>query len=1817
MKKLFTSLAAGFLLIMSNAFSQNLTFSISPTPITKDAGESFSVDVVVNNFTNVASAQFSINWNQNLIRFDSVGLGNAQLAHFDLGSVSTLPVLVNVGQMLLAWFDEDAVKGKNLPNGTVLFKIYYTAVGGPSSNILFTGQPAVVEFRDGSDNLLEYNFNNGVVNVNGGPNSGPGVGPVVFSSESVDVNEGDHFCIDVTVENFSMMEAAQFTMEWDTAIVSFDSVANLNLPYLAVDDFASPPNSTGILNFTWTNDANNLPGVSVANGTAIFQLCFTAKKTGFTDVSFTGSSTNIAISRVGTNGQNEGLINNAGTIAVFGGTITDFYQWAPRINAASGSTVCLPVRVLNFDDIVLFQYSVHFDPAILTFDTVRFDSTLIGMSLGDFGLNEAADGTITVRWFDDDVSGVNLPDSTILYELCFIVNGSNGQSSDITFNGNPTVVEAGKRDGSSEIPIPLLLGRGKVTVGTTGPPPTPPLRLRASSPSVDQGETVCVDITAQNFTKITELDYSMTWNPAVLQYQSVQQFDLTGLTSANFTPNQNAGTLALSWDAPGGTGITKSNNARLYQVCFTASGQAGTSSDIDFGSTPTPVFIKNETGDTLVLEKTKGKVSINTPVQNCGTVPGFAIYAEHITVPPGDTGCVKIMVQQFANIASFQWSMAYDAAKLKFVGSQGYNLPGLDASTILNPFPGEININWEAPNFAQVSRPDCAVIFELCFEAIGAINIRDTIKFVDAPVPPEFTDGNVVLPLPTFVNGSVLIKQNTTTPDIALTGMVKRVECKGGSTGAITLNVSGGTGTFNYNWSPGNVTTKDLIGIPAGVYTVTITSGTKTKTETFTVGEPTTALALAMDSKADVKCFGDNIGAITLAANGGWGMYTVRWNPSTLPTTLSVTGLAAGDYSATITDDGGCQVSIGPITVAGPSRSLAVTSSVIRDVDCAGRNNGSISITPIGGTPLTGGVYNFNWSPAPPANPTSKDQSNLSPGTYFVTITDANQCTFSRSYTVATVSPIDVTQVVTDANGAPNGAINITVNGGTPINPPPGQGYTYSWRGPGTPAFTSASEDISNLFPGTYMLTVTDAVNCTVSFSYVVGGNVDPPLEFDNILTTKTCPGASTGSIRVFVRGGQTPITYSWSGPGVAGRTSSELFNLAEGAYTVTVRDGRGMQISQNINVEAHPIVTITASSIEPERGNPGTNNGSITLNVTGGVGPFTYRWNPGNFNTKDISGLGAGNYTVTVTDQGSTCQYTATFTVGFEGPVSVSVLKSDISCPGGNDGQFTLTITGKPNYTITVNGNAPIVTSNSTYTQTGLSAGNYTVTIVDGNNTSTTLPVIVINSPAPFADVATVRPRTTNLLGQINLTVTGGTGTYTYVWSNGATSEDLFNLSEGCYRATVTDSKGCSFVTKEYCITLFQIISVDVDSVKCANERNGRIAINADGGNEPYTYEWRQEGGANIIDRDSVLDNQPAGRYIVRIIGSAGTVLEATYVIGSQSNITANAIPVTNFGGYNVSCFDVANGRATVSATGGKAPYGFNWDNGQTGPQATNLSGGIYEVTVTDALGCQITTQVELRSPEALESNASVEDVSCSDKKDGRIQLTVTGGVPKVGTPKYDYEWDQPGLSGATVQFLAAGTYNVTITDANGCQKTESFTVERPANALSVQVITTEDDGTSNGTAIAIISGGTDPYFLKWNTEGADSTEFEIRNLTTGLYAVRVTDANGCTATGMGEVKDRRIECLSARTVITPDGDGLNEEFIIYCLEDYIENRLEIYNRWGQLVFDTDNYDNTWAGTSHRGAALPEGAYFFVFQYRDRNNKLQQLKGSFTLLRE
>ena len=201
-----------------------------------------------------------------------------------------------------------------------------------------------------------------------------------------------------------------------------------------------------------------------------------------------------------------------------------------------------------------------------------------------------------------------------------------------------------------------------------------------------------------------------------------------------------------------------------------------------------------------------------------------------------------------------------------------------------------------------------------------------------------------------------------------------------------------------------------------------------------------------------------------------------------------------------------------------------------------------------------------------------------------------------------------------------------------------------------------------------------------------------------------------------------------------------------------------------------------------------------------------------------------------------------------------------------------------------------------------------------------------------------------------------------------------------------------------------------------------------------------------------------------------------------------------------------------------------------------------------------------------------------------------------------------------ATATELSAGTYEVTVTDANQCSATTSVTVAEPS-AINVQVETEPDTGERTGRATVLTSGGTAPYTYQYSG-GVEGEEATVSGLEVGEYTVTVTDDNGCTATQAFRI-DERGNCLVSRPVITPNGDGSNENFIIGCVQQYERATLLVFNRWGQEVFSMDNYDNSWTGQTNRGRDLPEGVYFYVLDYRDTGGTNQQLKGNVTLLRE
>lgn len=268
-----------------------------------------------------------------------------------------------------------------------------------------------------------------------------------------------------------------------------------------------------------------------------------------------------------------------------------------------------------------------------------------------------------------------------------------------------------------------------------------------------------------------------------------------------------------------------------------------------------------------------------------------------------------------------------------------------------------------------------------------------------------------------------------------------------------------------------------------------------------------------------------------------------------------------------------------------------------------------------------------------------------------------------------------------------------------------------------------------------------------------------------------------------------------------------------------------------------------------------------------------------------------------------------------------------------------------------------------------------------------------------------------------------------------------------------------------------------------------------------------------------------------------------------------------------------------------------------------------MYFLTVTDANSCTTTFQTELDECQiSLDTDlASQLMVTCNGDTDGILSVVASGG-----TEPYTYDWDYTGFSetgsdGSSLENLAPGTYEITATDDNNVMVIGSFTITEPAPIqVTINVFP--------GRAEAIVLGGTAPYTFQW--DAIITTEDFIEGLQGGIeHVLMVTDTNGCTSEMVRFNVDYDSDCYEARTVISPNNDGLNDNFYVNCLEGTTV-KVIIFNRWGQEVYQNDDYDNSFIGIGRRNEELPQGGYFYVLEYEDGNGATQISRGSLSIVR-
>ena len=649
---------------------------------------------------------------------------------------------------------------------------------------------------------------------------------------------------------------------------------------------------------------------------------------------------------------------------------------------------------------------------------------------------------------------------------------------------------------------------------------------------------------------------------------------------------------------------------------------------------------------------------------------------------------------------------------------------------------------------------------------------------------------------------------------------------------------------------------------------------------------------------------------------------------------------------------------------------------------------------------------------------------------------------------------------------------------------------TYQW----STGQTTQNISIPNPTIGqTITCTVTSVTGCQA----ILSTTLNPILVTASIPTSTnvSCNGGNNGTATVTATGGSGTYTYTWAPSGGTGATAT---GLAAGTYTVTVTEtGNSCTGTATVTI-TEPPVALTNVGVPTQISCFGGATGSIDITPNGGTPNYTYLWNTGG-TTQDLNNMQAGNYSVVITDANNCTSTYATTLTQPAAALTVNGVVNNVLCFGGNSGSIDITPNGgTPGYTY--------LWSNGYTTQdiNSLPVGNYNVTVTDANGCSNNMYAGTVAQPAA---ALAVNGTSTNVLcfggnsGAIDITPSGGTPGYTYIWSNGATTQDINSLPIGNYNVTVSDANGCT--NNGFAATIIQpaaalAVTGVTANVLCFGGNTGSVDITPSGGTPGYTYVWSN----NATTQD--IGSLTIGNYNV-VVTDANGCTNNSYT----ANITQPAAALAVTGTVNnVLCFGGNTGSIDITPTGGTPGYTYIWSNGATTQDINTLSTGNYNVTVTDANGCTNNGYAATigQPAAALTVNGVSANVLCFGGNSGSINITPSGG-----TPGYTYSWS----NGATTQDLnsiAIGSYNVTVTDANGCTNNGySATITQPAAALAVTGLTSDVlcFGGNTGSVDITPTGGTPGYTYTWSN---GATTQDIGSLPIGAYMVTVTDANGCT---------------------------------------------------------------------------------------------------------
>lgn len=937
----------------------------------------------------------------------------------------------------------------------------------------------------------------------------------------------------------------------------------------------------------------------------------------------------------------------------------------------------------------------------------------------------------------------------------------------------------------------------------------------------------------------------------------------------------------------------------------------------------------------------------------------------------------------------------------------------------------------------------------------------------------------------TDVNGcSSIITATITEPDVIdflLTST--SVTCHGGNNGSATfIPMGGGTPPYSYLWTPGGATTTVASNLPAGNYTCTVTDANGcTASKSVTVTQPSSVTLTS--SVTTANCNQSN-GSASVTASGGVPAYTYSWSTGATGSVLN--GAAAGTYTLLVTDANNCTYTTAATVPNASGPSLAITSQT--NVSCNGGNNASAVASAGGGVP----PYAYLWS----NGQITGTATNLQAGVYTATVTDAMGCKASVSVTIT--QPAVLTVSVTGTNplcfNGNSGTANAGVLGGTP-------GYNYTWTPSG-----GNSASASGLSAGNYIVTVQDLNGCVTTGTIALN---NPPQMLASISSTNvSCFGACNALAVATTTNASGAVAYFWVGGGGSLSTQT-VTNLCPGSYTMTATDQNNCQATSVVNITQPALLTASITAV----GNAscaGYTNGFATVLPGGGTPAYSYSWTPSGGTSATASNLGAGIYTVTITDS-KLCAANAIVTITQPPALTANLTATNVTCNGLGNGIGNVAYSG---------GTGPYSflwtpTLYNTAYVTNLPPGNHTVQITDNQGCVTTLTT-TITQPAPLtAAVTSTNSNCNQANGSACVIVGGGSGSISYLWTSNPTFTNpcIQNVVAGAYTITVTDANGCnaSAIAIINDIAGPNVSITATTGVSCFGGSNGSANTSITGGTGTVSVIW-----SHLAQTTPSVSNLPDGLHSVTVQDQAGCVASATVLITQPPLLNSAIVGVTH-----ISCNGFGNGSATMLLNGGGTPaYNYSWmPSSQSASMAVSLAAGVHTCLVTDNNGCTTSQTVNITQPSPLIINSfSITPVLCNGGANGQIITNIIGG-----TPVYSYSWTPAQPANPVITNLSAGTYSLLVTDTKSCTTTGSYIIIEPTAIVTAASATAATCGLANGASTVNVNGGTPGYTYFWNTSPPQFTQIAT-GVVPGTWTCTITDNNGC---------------VSSQTVTVPNAPG------------------------------------------------------------------------------